>query len=336
MLVLTNADVRAALAGREVEVMEAVGAAYVAHEAGATVVPHSSLLRFPDRAADRIIALPAFVGGPRPLAGIKWIASFPSNVSAGRERASAAILLNSMDTGEPVALVEASVISARRTAASAALASQLLSGGCQPESAALIGCGVINTEILRFLRTVHPALSTVGVYDLDPVRAYRFAEQAERRHDGLRAVVAECLAEAVSDRRLVSIATTATTPYLDTAVFDPGTLVLHVSLRDILPCCVLDSVNVVDDPEHACRADTSLDLAQRLSGDRLFIHATIGALAQGATRLSRDPQRTTLFSPFGLGVLDLAVADLVHRWALESGRGLTISDFLPAGPGAAG
>ena len=336
MLVLTNADVRAALAGREAEVVEAVAAAYVAHETGGTVVPHSSFLRFPDRAADRIIALPAFLGGPRPVAGIKWIASFPGNIRAGGQRASAAMLLNSMDTGEPVALVEASVISARRTAASAALASRLLSGGYPPESAAFLGCGVINGEILRFLRTVHPGLSTVDIYDLDPSRAYRFAEQVEARYDGLRAVVAGSLAEAVAGRPLVSIATTATTPYLDTAVLDPATVVLHVSLRDVLPRCVLDAVNVVDDPDHVCRAGTSLDLAQRTCGDRRFIHATIGALALGNAPPSRTPGRTTLFSPFGLGVLDLAVADLVHRWALESGRGHAVADFLPAVPVADG
>jgi ornithine cyclodeaminase len=330
MLVLTNADVQRALRGRDAEVIEAVRAAYLVHEAGDTVLPHSSFLRFPDRGADRIIALPAYLGGSRPLAGIKWIASFPANVAAGRERASAAMLLNSLDTGEPLALLEASVVSARRTAASAALAARLLSGEHHPDAVALVGCGIINAEILRFLRVVHPQLSTVALYDLDPARARRFAERVSAQHADLRAVVADSLEDAVSGRRLVSVATTATTPYLDTAITDPGSLVLHVSLRDVLPRCVLDAVNVVDDPDHVCRAGTSLDLAERLAGGRGFINATIGALATHGAGQLPDPQRTTLFSPFGLGILDLAVAALVHQWALDGGHGLRVADFLPA------
>ncbi len=332
MLVLTNADVRAALRGREVELIEAVRAAYVAHEAGDTAVPHSSFLRFPDRPADRIIALPALLGGARPVAGIKWIASFPGNVAAGRERASAAMLLNSMATGEPVALLEASVISARRTAASAALAARLLATPADGDGVALIGCGVINAEILRFLTVVHPDLSTVLVHDLDPVRAQRFAERAGAEHPGLRVSVAGDLAAAVAGRRLVSVATTAVTPWLDTAVLEPGSLVLHVSLRDVLPRCVPDAVNVVDDADHVCRAETSLDLAARQQGDRAFIRASIGALATHGAEGLRDPRRPTIFSPFGLGMLDLAVAALVHEWALARGHGLAVPDFLPAVP----
>jgi ornithine cyclodeaminase len=108
----------------------------------------------------------------------------------------------------------------------------------------------------------------------------------------------------------------------------PGTLVLHVSLRDVTVDSVLDAVNIVDDADHVCRAATSVHLAEQRVGDRGFIAAEIGRLLGGAPT-PRDPATVTIFSPFGLGVLDLAVADLVLRRAREKGLGMEFSDFLP-------
>ncbi|ROQ71485.1 ornithine cyclodeaminase/mu-crystallin family protein [Streptomyces sp. CEV 2-1] len=121
------------------------------------------------------VGLPAYRGGDSPVAGMKWIASFPGNVAAGLERASASITLNSLVTGQPSAFIEGSVISAKRTAASAALAARVHTEQDPPAGVVLIGCGVINLEILRFLAAALPGLREAVLYDTDPARAEAFA-----------------------------------------------------------------------------------------------------------------------------------------------------------------
>ena len=84
--VISGAQVHRVLAGREQQIVELVEATYRLHGAGESVNPPSYFLRFPDRPASRIIALPASIGGQVRVDGLKWISSFPENVAAGLPR----------------------------------------------------------------------------------------------------------------------------------------------------------------------------------------------------------------------------------------------------------
>src|SRR5207247_1068158 len=165
IVVLSGSDVRAMLAGREAELVETVRAAYQCHAEGQSALPHSTFLYLPKGARGRIIALPAYLGGGFDVAGIKWISSFPSNHDLGLDRASAVVILNSPTTGRPEALLEGSTISAKRTAASAALAARCLAREHDVARVGLIGCGLINREIARFLLAEFPAIETLAIYD---------------------------------------------------------------------------------------------------------------------------------------------------------------------------
>src|SRR6266581_4641096 len=134
------------------ECVEIVRNAYLAHAHGKSVNPDSYFLRFPDKPDCRIIALPAYLGKSFDVAGIKWIASYPDNIHRGFPRASAVLVLNNYETGYPFAMLESSIISAARTAASAVLAADWLTGKAgRVRSLGIVGTGFIARYVYDFL-----------------------------------------------------------------------------------------------------------------------------------------------------------------------------------------
>ena len=156
-------------------------ATYRWHGAGDSVNPPSYFLRFPDRPSARIIALPASIGGSVRVDGLKWISSFPDNTAAGLPRASAVLILNDQDTGYPFACLESSIISATRTAASAALAADRLTRDRpRPARIGFVGTGLIARYVHTFLAGTGWSFDEVGVHDLSADSAAGFRGHLER------------------------------------------------------------------------------------------------------------------------------------------------------------
>jgi ornithine cyclodeaminase len=329
--VITGAEVQQALQGREKEIVELVEATYRLHGAGDTVNPPSYFLRFPDRPTSRIIALPASVGGQVGVDGLKWISSFPSNVEAGLPRASAVLILNDHDTGYPFACLESSIISATRTAASAALAADWLTRTRpRPTRVGFFGTGLIARYIHTFLAGTGWSFDTVGVYDVSAKSAEGFCgylRQSGAAGSGSQVTVHRGPEELIRSSDLVVFATIAGEPHVtDPDWFGHHPVVLHVSLRDLAPRVLLGAANVVDDVEHCLKAGTSPHLAEQLTGNRDFLDGTLDDVMTG--RVDPPADRPVIFSPFGLGVLDLAVGKYVYDAVARTGHLRLIDDFF--------
>jgi ornithine cyclodeaminase len=330
ILILKAHETEALLEGQEKELIEIVRLAYEAHAAGESSLPHSTFLRFPGQSYDRIIALPAYLGQDFGVAGLKWIASFPDNIEVGLDRASAVVILNSTITGRPLAIIEGSVISAKRTGASAVLAAKSIQGETPSSVIGIIGCGRINFESVRFILAAYPEVKGLLVFDLKESRAEHFAEICAGSFNGIKVEVAKRVDEVLGCSRLISIATTATQPHLhDLSPCQPGTTILHTSLRDLVPEVILSCDNVVDDVDHVCRAATSIHLAEQMVGHREFIRCTLADILKGQARPRRDDTSITVFSPFGLGILDIAVGKFVFDRGQQQQHGMIIDGFLP-------
>jgi 2,3-diaminopropionate biosynthesis protein SbnB len=306
-------------------VVDLVQDAYLRHDAGRTVNPDSYFLRFPDRPDARIIALPAFIGlDGSPVAGIKWISSFPANVARGIPRASAVLIINDYATGYPIALLEAATISAVRTAASAAVAARAIARYVPGNGhVAVIGAGVIARTILRYLATTGYPISDLLVHDISTKSAASLTQFAMQEL-GIAARPTATVAEALTAQTVIT-ATTAARPHIG-QLLRPGQVALNISLRDFEPAVILAADNFFDDVEHCMKANTSPHLAERATGGRQFVNGTLADILQG--RIRPRASRAVVFSPFGLGMLDLAVGQFVLGAARERGLTTDIPEFF--------
>src|SRR3989440_11541674 len=302
--------------------------AYLAHAQGQSVNPDSYFLRFPDKPDCRIIALPAYLGDGFHVAGLKWIASYPGNVQRGFPRASAVLVLNNYETGYPFAILESSIISAARTAASAALAAHWLNGQSHlAHSLGIVGTGFIARYVYDFLVDTGWEIEEVRLYDKSPVESEKFRNTACRPEHHRAVTVVPELTQLMRASDLILFTTVASTPYVaDAALFEHNPLVLHISLRDLAPEILLGSQNVVDDVEHVMKANTSPHLAEQQTGDRSFVTGTLAEIMTGRRSVNRN--RPIIFSPFGMGILDLADGKLGDDHAVAAGQDLRLSDFF--------
>lgn len=330
LLLLGARDIRSILAGREAAIIKAVGAAYIEHQAGRSFLPHSVFVRFPGKVKERIIALPGYLGGEKEIAGIKWISSFPGNLERGMSRASAIMVLNSLETGRPVAVMEASLISAARTAASAALAADVIHRKGSIGTMGVVGCGLINREVVRFVASLGRGIGTVLLFDIDGARAEKFAAEVTGViGNAVPVTVARSVDEVLRQSDVVSFATTAVEPTVsDISMCRPGATILHVSLRDLVADAILGADNVVDDVDHVLRAQTSVHLAEQKCGNREFVRCTLAQILTGDKPGRRSEGGVAVFSPFGLGVLDLAVGAMVADVAAQQHLGTRMENFF--------
>jgi ornithine cyclodeaminase len=238
------------------------------------------------------------------------------------------LVLNSYETGYPFAILESSIISAARTAASAVLAADWLNGRSRrARSLGIVGTGFIARYVYDFLVDTGWAIQEVRLYDTSPVESEKFRGTACRLERHRSVQVVPQVAELLRASDLIVFTTVASAPHIaDPSLFDHNPLVLHVSLRDLAPEILLRSQNIVDDVEHVMTANTSPHLTEQRSGDRSFVTGTLAEIMLGRRSVNRS--RPIIFSPFGLGILDVAVGKWVYDQAVAAGQDRRVSDFF--------
>ncbi len=300
--------------------------AYCVWARGSAGGPRSQFLRFPNRPDARIISLAAYTQEPRAVSGLKWIASYPSNIQDGLPRASAVVILNDFDTGYPFACLEGSIISATRTAALATLALERFVDKKDAISLAFVGTGLIAKYLYWSLMAGEWNIAALNLFDKEEDYALAFSGLSQGKHD--RDVrVHESLDRAVQSSDVIVFTTTSGSPHVrEPSLFVHNPVVLHLSLRDLAPSLIARSQNVVDSVEDVFTAGTSLELAESAYGDRHFLVGTLFDVMESRATIQHD--RPIVFSPFGLAVLDIALAAHVFHVAKREGQLTHINDFF--------
>ena len=180
---------------------------------------------------------------------------------------------------------------------------------------------------MDFLVDTGWAIEEVRLYDTSAVESEKFQNTACRPEHHRSVKVVPQVAQLLSTSDLIVFTTVASAPHIaDPGLFDHNPLVLHISLRDLAPEILLRSQNVVDDVEHVMTANTSPHLTEQRSGNRSFVTGTLAEIMLGRRSVNRN--RPIIFSPFGMGILDIAVGKWVYDQAVAAGREQRVSDFF--------
>ncbi|GCE50451.1 ornithine cyclodeaminase [Thermosporothrix hazakensis] len=337
-LYLTREDVMRVCADLDSTVI--MREAFHLHESGQTILPDEAYLGWVNGEGEHVRSLnmPAYVGGEIQFAGTKVINGNIANPQRrGIPRASGLTLLYDELTAQVVCVMEAAYLSSVRTASVSMLAILLLQGA-PVETVAVIGAGVIAQRHLELMLRYLPTLRTLLVYDLIPGQVERvqhmFEPELYRRGVVLKEM--HSAEAAIRPAQVVIPATTVTEGYIQYEWLQPGAIVVHVSLDDVLPEVVLQADTVIVDDWELVRADTRRLLGrmyrsgQLIGPDEAFpqderrcrrVDAQLGELVCG-TKVGRKTKKDIcLVNPFGLAIEDVALAAHVYRHACQLGLG---------------
>lgn len=311
VLIVSEPEVESLLPMEEcIEVMELALSALARGEAHQ---PLRNLVRAPG-AQGLLGLMPAYRGGANPVYGLKEVCVYPGNPARGLDTHLGAVLLHSGETGQLLAVINASAVTAIRTAAVSAAATRLLA---REDAArlAIIGAGAQAKSHLQAIPLVRK-ISDVVVYSRTPSRAAQL---------GVR--LAKSVEEAVRDADIVVTATSSKEPILRREWIAGGTHINAVG-SSIATARELDSATMAAASLFVDRRESTLNE----SGDYLFalresaitpdhIRAEIGELLIGAATGRKSASEITVFKSLGLAIEDLAAAAFIYDKVQRTGGG---------------
>jgi ornithine cyclodeaminase len=244
---------------------------------------------------------------------VKTVTIFPGNGALGLPGVHAIYTLFSAQTGVPLAVLDGSELTARRTAAASALAADHLARH-DASRLLLVGAGRVAGLLPAALRSVRPGLRQVTVWNHRAARAEQLAGQL--RAEGFDAQATRDLPDAVGQAHIVSCATLSTEALVHGAGLKPGT---HLDLigsftptmREVDGACVARSRVYVDTEEALAKAGDLLLAAAEGAFTPADLQGTLAALCRAGCRGRGSDDEITLFKSVGTALEDLAAAELV-------------------------
>jgi ornithine cyclodeaminase len=314
LLILNEHDVEQLLTMREcIGVMEEALASLAR---GEVHNPLRSLVRAPG--ANGILGLmPAYRGGETPLYGLKEVCVFPGNPARGLDTHLGAVLLHSGETGQLLAVMNASAITAIRTAAVSAVATKLLARE-NARTLAIIGAGVQGRTHLEAIPLVR---------DINDVRIVSRTREKAEALAGKGARVVDSVEEAVRGADIIVTSTSSREPVIKREWIEDGVHINAVG-SSIASARELDSATVAAASLFVDRRESTLNesgdflaaLREGAIGDD-HIRGEIGDILIGKAAGRKSPEEITLFKSLGLAVEDLASAEFLLKKATRENAG---------------
>ena len=324
VLVLSADDVAACLP--MADCVTAMSAALQAVSAGEVHNPLRTIVMPPFDGAPGLLGLmPAIRAGDRWVYGLKEVCVFPGNHHKGIDSHQGSVLLHDGETGRLLTIMNGSLITAIRTAAATAVASQALARS-DSRVLAIVGAGIQARWHLESLSLVHE-LDEIRVCASRQERADAFASQWSDRYP-VRATAS--VERALAGADIVTTVTNSTDPVIERRWLHDGVHVNAVgssfaTKRELDSATMADARLFVDRRESTVNesGDYLLALADGAIGDDHIV-AEIGEVLAGSAGGRRSDDELTVFKSLGLAIEDVAAAEVVLANAEASGRGVRV------------
>jgi ornithine cyclodeaminase len=322
MLFLNEKDILNAVTLEEV--MEAVESALLLYERREF---HMPLRMHVDYRGDTLLSMPAFTPG---AFGTKLVSLFPRNVQKSIPVLKGVMILNDGETGEPLALLNAAVLTALRTGAVGGVGVKYLAPG-DVKTLGVVGAGVQGFHQAWFASGVR-SFSRVFVYDTDETRNRAFIKKLSAKRPGMHIHAAETVETLVRESDVIITATNAVEPVLP----DDGDLLKgkHVvaigsykpGMRELPEALYrargLETVYV--DTEHALEESGDLVIPLKnkwITGEQVL---TLGKLIEQVREGKETRHETSVFKSVGMALFDLMVSNTIYRKAVDRNLGIEI------------
>lgn len=320
VLIVNSGEVRRLLPMKEcIDVMADTLAAV---ERGEAILPLRPILWLPEKVG-ALGMMPAFLGNIDAV-GLKVITVFHGNRGTKYQSHQGAVMLFETKHGQLLSIIDASSITAIRTAAVSGVATRLLARE-DAKSLAILGSGVQAATHLEAMLESR-AISSVNIWSRDPENARRFADRASKRHS-IRVTPFSNVADAIRDADIICTTTGAREPIVKGDWIKPGAHINAVGssvpfARELDSIAVKRSRLFVDRTESTLAEGGDFLLARQEGavGDD-HILGEIGQLVLRKVEGRRSHEDITLFKSLGLAVEDLASANYIYNKAIETGAG---------------
>ena len=268
--------------------------------------------------------MPGYLAEPEPVLGLKFLGIFGGNPAIGKDAHQGMVILLDASTGEPQAILNASAITAIRTAAASAVATDVLARR-DAHDLAVFGTGVQGTWHVRAIAAVRD-LTRVRMTGRDAVRGTAVAAGLESEL-GIPVAFESDARATLDGADVVVTATSAREPLFERGWLAPGTHINAVgacvpTVRELDTATVTASRFFTDRRESALHEAGDFVIAAAESGiGPEHVIAEIGEVLSGASPGRRSDDELTVFESLGLAVEDLAAAAYVVEAARKAGLG---------------
>lgn len=317
LTLLSAADIRAALPMPAA--ITAMKSGFAALSTGQAVVPLRAALPIADQAAVSL-CMPAYLPGTG--LALKIVSVFPHNAQQGRPIIYGLVVALDPASGEPLALLDGTFLTAWRTGAGSGAATELLA---RPEAAigAVIGCGAqARTQVMAIDAARN--LKEIRIFAPRPERVKMFIAEVQP-HVKAKLIAAMSSAEAVREADVLCAATTASQPVWDGHLLKPGAHINGVGSYTLqmqeVDAATVRRARLFVDSRASAEAEAG-DLVGAGTGPNDWTE--LGEVAAGLKPGRQTAAEITFFKSVGVAVQDVAAASAVLAGAQQLGLGTTV------------